>query len=73
MTAMSRKFYTALAKKYSDHLPAHPNSYSMWLTMVTATTNTISEGNPSFDKVRFMRACGVKDETATSTAQSGWD
>jgi hypothetical protein len=59
MTAMSRKFYNALAKKFDEVRPAHPNQYVTWLLMVTATVNVIAEGNPSFDKARFLRACGV--------------
>ena len=60
MTAMSRKFYQALAARYKSEMPsAHAQSYEMWLGMVYATVSVIAEGNPAFDRERFLKAAGA--------------
>jgi hypothetical protein len=61
MTSMSRKFYKALAAKYAKLRPVPTDSapaYEMWEAMVIGTVNCIAEGNPSFDRARFLDACG---------------
>lgn len=60
MTAMSRKFYQALAARYKAEMPSvHAQSYDMWLTMVYASVSVIAEGNPAFDRERFLKAAGA--------------
>ena len=67
MTAMSRKFYQALAARYKAEKPSvHAQSYPMWVQMVFATTSTIAEGNPAFDKQRFLLSCGVEADVEQS-------
>lgn len=57
---MSRKFYQALAKRFKDERPSEwATSYPMWVTMVYATMSVIAEGNPAFDRTKFLLACGV--------------
>lgn len=69
MTAMSRKFYVNLATKYKGYKPSKGTpAYAMWLTLMVATTNVIAEGNPAFDKQRFLVACGLDEHEAMATA-----
>jgi hypothetical protein len=69
MTAMSRKFYQSLAVRYKAHRPDKgTHAYPTWLTMVVATANVISEGNPSFDRHRFLTACGMTDHEVMAAA-----
>jgi hypothetical protein len=60
MTAMSRKFYERLAARYRSERPSEfAPGYDMWVNMVVATTFVISEGNPAFDRAKFMKASGM--------------
>lgn len=71
MTAMSRKFYQALAAKYKGYRPAKgTQAFSMWLTMLVATTNVIAEGNPAFDRHRFLTAAGLDNQEAMALADA---
>lgn len=66
---MSRKFYAALAAKYSGYKPSKGTpAYSMWLTLMVATTNVISEGNPAFDRHMFLVSCGLDDHEVMAVA-----
>ena len=61
MTAVSRKVYRALALKFDRMRPgpgAPGEAYEVWESMVMGTLNVISESNPSFDRERFLTACG---------------
>lgn len=59
MTAMSRKFYQALAAKFKSQRPSDwAPGYPMWFTMVLGAANVIAEGNPAFDSRRFLDASG---------------
>lgn len=62
MTAMSRRFYERLAKEYRQATPGSgPDSpeYAVWLHMVYLTAGTINELAGTFDKSRFLKACGI--------------
>jgi hypothetical protein len=62
MTAMSRRFYERLAKEYKQATPAmgaESPEYAIWLHMVFLTANTINELAGTFDKPRFLKACGI--------------
>lgn len=62
MTAMSRRFYERLAKEYKQATPASgvdSPEYAVWHHMVYLTANTINELAGTFDKTRFLRACGL--------------
>ena len=62
MTAMSRKFYQRLAAEFKRQKPNQfAPSYDMWITMVFASANVITEGNPAFDLNRFLIAAGVPE------------
>lgn len=75
MTAMSRRFYQALAKEYKSVKPGPgpklDADFAVWLRMVTSTTKVIAQGNPAFDKVRFLTACGVTEEYALTLQETG--
>lgn len=63
MTAMSRRFYERLAKEYKQATPpSGPGTpeYEVWLHMVYLTTATINELAGTFDRSRFLRACGLE-------------
>lgn len=69
MTAMSRKFYVALATSYAGYQPSKGTpAYSMWLSLMVATTNVIADGNPAFDRHKFLVACGLTDHEAMAAA-----
>lgn len=71
MTAMSRKFYQKLAAEFSARRPdeeASPEAWLMWHRMVRGTTDVISEGNPSFDRARFLTASGMPDKSVSAYA-----
>lgn len=59
MTAMSRRFYERLAKEYKAATPKGSEEYAVWLHMVYLTANTINELAGTFDKSRFLKACGI--------------
>lgn len=62
MTAMSRKFYERLAKEYKMATPGSSrdsSEYAIWIHMVYLTANTINELAGTFDKSRFLKACGI--------------
>jgi len=65
MTAMSRRFYERLAKEYKQATPGVSKDsaeYAVWLHMVYLTANTINELAGTFDKSRFLKACGLTGE-----------
>jgi hypothetical protein len=70
MTAMSRKFYQKLAAEFKARQPSEesPEAWVMWHRMVRSTTDVISEGNPSFDRARFLTASGMPDKSVSAYA-----
>lgn len=58
---LSRKYYRELALQFARLRPGVNESgdvYQMWESMVATTVNAILSNNPSFDRARFMEACG---------------
>lgn len=69
MSALSRRFYVALAAKYKDAKPGGPEdstAYQVWLHMILLTANTINGMAAPFDKARFLTACGVDDKVVAA-------
>lgn len=70
MSALSRKFFVALAERFKAQQPSpHAQSWDMWVDMVMAASSAIAEGNPAFDRRRFLMACGfTADQVASIVA-----
>lgn len=70
MSALSKRFFVALAAKYREKRPSdkYPDALQQWTIMVVATAMVLKEQAPSFDKARFLEACGVVVNTVGPTA-----
>lgn len=69
MSALSRRFYVALAKEYNEAKPSveeNTTAYQAWLHMVLKTAGVIQISAGTFDKTRFLAACGVEDKVVAA-------
>jgi hypothetical protein len=57
--AMSKRFFKALASKYAAAKPDEGTEKRvMWDYMVTVTASALDEESHTFQKARFLEACG---------------
>jgi hypothetical protein len=57
--AMSKRFFKALAAKYSACRPDEGTEKRViWDHMVTVTASAMNEESHTFQKARFLEACG---------------
>lgn len=61
--AMSRRFFKDLAQRYKlSKPPLDGPSRDVWRGMILDTCHAIELENPSFQRQRFLEACGWGDE-----------
>ena len=61
--ALTKKHFEALAAALKDRMPVEPrtsNVGTQWYWDVQAMTDVCARFNPNFDRVRFLKACGVE-------------
>jgi hypothetical protein len=69
VSALSRRFYVRLANEYKEARPQTGDgttAYQVWLHMVMLTANTINATASTFDRARFLTACGVEDKVVAA-------
>ena len=64
---MSRKHFVAIAQAMSDSKPLlgslnYTELRLQWLIDVDALVDALRQFNGSFDRARFLRACGIEAE-----------
>lgn len=62
---MTRKDYEKIAKVFNQTKPRKGTDYSdttaqvAWLRVVHGITEMLAEDNPSFNREKFLKACGA--------------
>ena len=57
--SMTRKHFEALAAELRQVKSA--NAWETWIGCVEATATVCARFNPTFDRARFLTACGVQE------------
>ena len=69
--ALTRRFFTALARDFRDARPgSSPESseFAVWMHMVGITASALAVQNGMFNRAKFYEACGMPEDAVEKAA-----